>query len=299
MRPASTAALTALLSGVLAVPAAAEPVPAPEAIRTISAACLDSQVALLAGGSVTTSTTRLALTPQRFQVGGVSIDRVVAADAGTYGAITASGLRMKDRKKALGYLKRPRARWWVNAGRFETPAQGWSASFEQARDAVLTIPESCSEVLQSVSGDSVDLTGNTWTFTGASHDPITILSTGDGRLSQLADMSIDYSVPALVVPSRAVPFRAWQKASQAASLDRVLRTLAKQVAGVVNSGEPTVPAIEEAAGAALQADRVVPIKVRQLRKGSLLYARNPYTKAYHAWRVYLKKGRAVARRVAP
>jgi hypothetical protein len=67
----------------------------------------------------------------------------------------------------------------------------------------------------------------------------------------------------------------------------------------VNAGQANLETIDAAVRAALPTDRVVPVRTRQLRAGTLLFSRNPYTKAYHAWRVYLKDGEALAKRVAP
>jgi hypothetical protein len=78
-----------------------------------------------------------------------------------------------------------------------------------------------------------------------------------------------------------------------------MRELTRQVARDVNAAGPGVAAIDAGVRAAVPADRVVPLKVRALRKGVLIHARNPYSGTYHAWRVYLKAGQAIARKVAP
>jgi hypothetical protein len=68
---------------------------------------------------------------------------------------------------------------------------------------------------------------------------------------------------------------------------------------VASTVDPDPAAIDQAIRTYPDPARAVPLKVRTLRRGSLIYGRNPYTKTYHAWRVYLKSGEALARRVAP
>ena len=69
-----------------------------------------------------------------------------------------------------------------------------------------------------------------------------------------------------------------------------MKQISRAVAASVNASGPNVAAIDAATRAAVPTDRVVALKVRQLRRGVLIYGRNPCTKTYHAWRIYLKSG---------
>ncbi len=290
------AALTALVG---AGPGIADTVALPEALQAVTSACTAARVALVAnGGSLTSSGAVKVFAGARFEVDDSSGQRVVDSQAGTFGSLAGSGVSGKTRKKALAYLGQPGAAWWVNAGRFQTDALGWSASFEQARDGALPVDGSCAQALDGAF-DEVERTGNSWTFNVAMQGPVTVVIDSEGRLAQGWGFSFDYSAREVTVPTGAIGYRGWRKASEAAGLRPTLRDLARQVASSVNSGEPDLQAIAEAARAAVPPDRVVAIKVRQLRAGTLLYARNPYTRTYHAWRVYLKNGMARATRVAP
>jgi hypothetical protein len=271
----------------------------PEALQTVTAACDSSRAALAAGGGSIVSPSSVKLFEAgRFEVDSGTVQRVVTAEDGTFGSIAAEGLPVRTRKKALGYLKRPGATWWVNAGRFESPVNGWSATFEQARDAQIGLDGTCAQPLAGAF-DEVERDGDAFTFVVPLADPVTVSLDGDGRLTRWADVVYDYAARSVTVPADAIGYRSWQKASQAASLRAELRLLAREVATGVNAGQADLEAIDAAARAALPTDRAVPVRIRKLRAGTLLYARNPYTKTYHAWRVYLKGGEALAKRVAP
>ncbi len=282
-----------------AAPVIAEPVALPEALQAVSSACAQSRTTLVTkGGSVTSTSAMKVFTDARFEVDDSAGQRVVDSQAGTFGSLAGSGVSGKIRKKALAYLDQPGAQWWVNSGRFLTDALGWSATFEQARAAALPVDGSCAQALDGAF-DEVERVANTWTFSLALEGPVTIVIDSDGRLAQGWGLSFDYAARDIGLPTDAIGYRGWRKASEAAGLRPTLRELARGIAATVNAGEPDLEAIAEASRAAVPTDRVVAIKVRQLRAGTLLYARNPYPKTYHAWRVYLKNGQARATRVAP
>lgn len=301
MRQAPFVGATVLLTGLCVAPAAAGPVAIDDALQVVSRACADSHAAIAAdGGSMVTATVQVRLAPGRFEVSAPGGSRIADAATGTYGLISDDGLRGKDRRAALRYLKRPAATHWLNAGRFEAGGQ-WTATFESARDAVLSLDGSCAQELGG-SADPVEHNGDTWYFTGPA-GTITVGLDGSGRLVQWSGGGVDrqfsYTAQDVVLPTRTVPYTGWTRASQAASLNSTMRTLSRDVAAQVNAGTPTIAAIDAAIRAGIPAGRAVPLKVRQLRRGILVYGRNPYTGTYHAWRVYLKKDTAVARRVAP
>lgn len=299
MRGAWIAGAALLLSATSAVPAAAASVGLPEALQAVTSACELSRAALASsGGSITAGPSVKRFEAGRFEVGSSSVQRVVVSDTGTFGSIAASGMPSRARKKALAYLKRPTATWWLHIGRFESPVLGWSATFDQARDSEIGLDGSCAQSLDGAF-DEVEQVGDAFTFNLPFGEPVTVSIDSDGRLTGWADTAFDYAARSVTVPTSAIPYRSWQKASQAASLRAELRTVAREVATGVNSGRADLEAIDAAARAALPSERAVPIRTRRLRAGTLLYGRNPYTKTYHAWRVYLKDGKALAKRVAP
>ena len=298
MRKAAVAVTIALLGGASVAPAHADTVPLDQALQAVSQACTASAAALAEGGSIVRSTSTVTLAPGRFDVTGATTNRVVLADTGTFGAIADDDVRPKDRRKALRYLKRPKATWWLNSGRFDSPAQGWAATFEQSRVAAVAIDGACTQSLDGAF-DEVQRDGSTWTFTVPPQGSVVVVTDGQGRLLSWDDTQFSYSAQTVTAPTGALTFASWQKASQAASLNDTLRALTRQVAADVNADEPTLAAIDATTRAALPTQRAVPLKVRQLRNGVLVFGRNPYSKTYHAWRVYLKSGKAVARKVAP
>lgn len=286
-----------LLTAVCA-PAVAAPVPLPEALESVTAACAATTTALTTvGGRAVDGDSSVAVTGGRYAVSGPGANRVAIAGEGTFGAVADDGLRAKDRRAALRYIKRPGATWWLNPGAFWSPAAGWSATLDDAVRAALPLSATCAQDLAAA--DSVDRDGSRWVFTLPGQGPFVVVTDGQGRLSQFGALAVTYGAQSIAAPSGAVAFAAWQKASQAASLNSTMKQISRAVAESVNASGPNVAAIDAATRAAVPTDRVVPLKVRQLRRGVLIYGRNPYTKTYHAWRIYLKAGEAVARRVAP
>jgi hypothetical protein len=145
----------------------------------------------------------------------------------------------------------------------------------------------------------VERDGQRWVFTLPGPAQVSVVGDGQGRLAQFGAVSVSYGAQSIVAPTGAVGYAAWRKASEAASLNATMKDLSRTVAATVNADGATVAAIDAATRASVPTDRVVPLKVRQLRRGVLMYGRNPYTRTYHAWRIYVKNGDAVARRVAP
>ncbi|HQR79598.1 MAG TPA: hypothetical protein PLT68_05195 [Actinomycetota bacterium] len=290
----------ALLAGsVCATPAAADPVPLADSLVAIGNACRASRAALLGtGGTVSTGAERTVVSPAGFLQQRPAFNRVVVAGTGTYGMVADDGLGRLQLRRAWRYLHRPTTQWWFDAGRFWSPARGWAATFEQSRDAVVTVDETCGQSL-GAAVEPVDHSGDAWQFTIPGQAGVTVVTDGQGRLAAWADTRYEYGTPAVTAPSAAVSHLAWLKAAQAAALNADLRAMTREVARQVNASVPSVAAIDAAARATNPADRVVLVRVRQLRRGVLFHARNPYTRTYHAWRVYLKRGEAVARRVAP
>lgn len=299
MRPAQTAGVTMLLTVVCAAPAVADTVALPDALASVGASCAQTRAALLStGGRVIEQEQTVTLAGDRFAVVGPGTNRVAIAGDGTYGAMADDSLRRKDRRAALRYLKRPGATWWLNPGAFWSPASGWSASFEESAGAAVPIAATCAQDL-AAAVDPVVRDGQRWEFSIPGQGAVVVVEDAQGRLAQLGQVTAAYGVESVSAPPGAVAYAAWQKASQAASLNATMKQISTGVATTVNAGDPTVAGIDAATRAAVPTDRVVPVKVRQLRRGVLIYGRNPYTKTYHAWRIYLKGGEAVARRVAP
>ncbi len=291
MRTAAVLAGTLLLG---AAPAAAEPVGTTAAGQQAAQACESGRQALLAtGGSVSSPSGQDLFAPGRFTTTG----RVVIESAGTYGAIADEPLLARERRAALRYLKRPAAAWWLRAGVFATSDQGWAATYEQARAAAVTFDGTCAQVLAAASG--VQAVTNGWVFTLPDGTAVSATVDDMGRLTSLGDLTVDYEAVTVPTPRGAVGYLRWRRASEAASLNSTMRMLTREVASQVNAGPPTIAAIDAAIRAAIPVDRAVALKVRQLRRGVLVHGRNPFTGTYHAWRVYVKKDTAVARRVAP
>lgn len=263
-RTAATATALAV-TVVAALPAAAEPI-------AIDAACQATRDALAGGGTAG----EVVFAGQRWRAGSQIVD-----SSGTYGLIAGEGLRAKDRKAALRYLKVPDATAWFDAGRF--PGQNYA----QARLQAIGLPEDCARA----AGLFLSRSGSTYQYANLS-----VTLDDAGRIVQWANLNFTYGPQTVDLPAPVVSFGKWQRASQAASLNATMRTIARTVAG-------SVPADPEAIAASLRsyADpvRAVPLKVRTLRAGALLYGRNPFTKTYHAWRVYVKDGTLAAKRVAP
>ncbi|HNE88624.1 MAG TPA: hypothetical protein PK902_04705 [Actinomycetota bacterium] len=298
MRPALISGVTMLLTAVCAAPAVAVPVPLPEALESVTAACASTSSALTSvGGRAVDGDSSVAVTGDRFAVSGPGTNRVAIAGEGTFGAVADDGLRPKDRRAALRYIKRPGATWWLNPGAFWSPAAGWSATFDDAARAAVPLSATCAQDLAAA--DSVDRDGSRWVFTLPGEGPFVVVTDGQGRVTRFGAIAITYGAQSITAPAGAVSFAAWQKASQAASLNSTMKQISRAVAASVNASGPNVAAIDAATRAAVPTDRVVALKVRQLRRGVLIYGRNPYTKTYHAWRIYVKGGEAVARRVAP
>ncbi|MFN8184354.1 MAG: hypothetical protein U0R23_08035 [Candidatus Nanopelagicales bacterium] len=291
MRTAAVLTVTLLVGGA---PAAAEPVDPSAAAQLVAQACQSARQALLAtGGSVSSGSAQVSLGVGRFATSG----RVVIETSGTYGAIADEGLLPRERRAALRYLKRPAAAWWLRGGAFTTAEQGWAATYEQARADVVPLDGTCAQGLASAVGVQAGPTG--WVFTMPDSTTVTVGVDAEGRLLSLNDLTVDYQSVTIATPRGAVAYGKWRRASEAASLNSTMRTLGRGVAAQVNADAATIAAIDAAIRAAIPADRSVPLRVRQLRRGVLVYGRNPYSGVYHAWRVYLKKDTAVARRVAP
>lgn len=279
MRHTGPVAAAGLLLGLGVHPAQADPV-------GIDVACRVTTDALEGGGTVTSGEGAVGVAGTRLRVGARVID-----PTGTYGLVSADGLRTKDRKAALGYLGSPRATSWFAAGRFPTTA-GWVTSYEQARQEAIGLPADCTAVAGpyvSGSGPTVQYERLTVTLDDAGRIALWDAG-GDALTFTYGPQTID------LPPAPRVAYSRWQRASQAASLDATMRAIARQAATSVVA-DPA--AIEAALEAAVDPGRVVPLRLRELRQGTLIYARNPYTRTYHAWRVYVRDGEVRARRVAP
>ncbi len=299
MRPALVVGATMLLSAVCAAPAAADNVPLPDALAAVDVSCAQTRAALLSsGGQAVDAQKTVTMAVDRFAVTGPGTNRVSIAADGTYGALADDNLRVRDRKAALRYLKRPGATWWLNPGVFWSPTAAWASSFEDSAGAALPIAENCAQELTSAA-DPVVRDAQRWEFTIPGQGAVVVVQDAPGKLTQFGPVAVSYAVQTISAPSGAVAYSSWQKASQAASLNSTMKQISRSVAVAVNAGDPTVAGIDAATRAEVPTDRVVALKVRQLRRGVLVYGRNPYTKTYHAWRIYLKGGEAIARRVAP
>lgn len=271
MRRFAIPGVTVVLLGLAVAPACAA--------VSLNDACANTIAALSSTGGTSGPT---VFAGSRFTSG----SRITDASAGTYGLIAGEGLSVKDRKAALGYLKTPRAKAWVNAGRYY--GTGWTDSYPSALAQVAGLPADCA----AAAGGLLSQSGNTYTYANVSVD-ITA-----GAVTRWGNTSFTFGAQNLPLPQgETVSYAEWLKASQAASLNATLRTITRTVAQTV--AEPTPEAIDVLLRASVDPNRAVPLRIRGLRAGSLLSGRNPYTKTYHAWRVYLKDGTPVARRVAP
>ena len=212
--------------------------------------------------------------------------RITDSSAGTYGLIAGEGLSPRDRKAALGYLKKPSAKAWLNAGKFY--GTGWADSYQSAVAQVVGLPVDCA----AAAGGLLSQSGDTYTYANVSVD------IDGGAVIRWGNLSFTFGAQNLAAPGGTpISYAAWLKASEAASLNATMRAITRSVAATVT--EATPEAIDAQLRAAIDPNRAVPLQVRMLRAGSLLSGRNPYTKTYHAWRVYLKDGTPVARKVAP
>lgn len=293
-----------VLLGLIGAPAAVEPAAATdsrsadEAVAAINTACRLSLDALVSGGGSVSGPVEVTVTAGRFTRLLEGRTLVMDEATGTYGSMTDTGLGGRAFAVARRYLDRPRATHWLKRRSFPAASEsGWTPLFDGARSEVLGLADDCAVGLARPE-DVVSRDGNTWTFGTTS---VTLDDTG--RLVEWVEpgrvRTFSYGARSVALPGGTVSYRRWTKASEAASLNATLRMTARQTARSVNAGVASAEAIEEALAVAVEVRRVVPLRVRQLRKGSLLYARNPYTNAYYAWRVYLNNGKAVARRVAP
>lgn len=264
-------AATVLLVGTAAVPAAAEPV-------SLNDACA-ATLAILAntGGSNDAA----IFAGSRFSVG----NRVIAAD-GTYGIISQE-LTVRERKAALKYLGATSAvQSWFNEGSYF--GTEWNDSYAAALAQASGLPADCA----AAAGPLTSSNGSTYYYANATVDIVDGAVTGwDGNAFTFGPQQL--ALP----PGPSVAYAVWRKPAEAASLNSTLRTMSRSV--VQELVEPTPRSIDARMRAVVDPDRAVPIRVTTLRKGALASARNPYTKTYHAWRVYLKRGEAVARKVAP
>lgn len=258
-------AAAALVAGLGILPAAAEPV-------SIDAACQATRDALTTGGTAGD----VVFAGQRWQAGSVIVDA-----SGTYGLIAGEGLRTKDREAALRYLKAPGATAWFDAGRF--PGQ----TYAQARQQATGLPADCA----AAAGLFLSRSGSSYQYANA-----TVILDDAGRIASWSNLAFTYGPQTVDLPAPVVPHAKWLRASQAASLNATMRTIARTVAG---SATPDPAAIAASLRTYADPARAVPLKVRTLRAGALLYGRNPFTRTYHAWRVYVKDGTVAAKRVAP
>jgi len=294
---------SAFIMGASLAPAAADEVSADEALKAIGAACKQSRESLVVGGDAELSDgSRAVVSESRLQAVWSGRTRLIDAVTGTYGPLSEAGLTRNQQRAALRYLKRPSATHWLRRGVIESPASGLVTTFERAREDVAGLAEDCTRM---IAGAAVATrAGRTWQFVDpGSGESTTIVLDDAGRLvtwtGPAGQRSWAYGPRTVDLPDRVVGYAAWRKAAAAASLNVILRTIARSAAATANAATPTVDAIGAAVRVLTVQPRAVRVKVRQLRKGTLVYARNRYTKTYHAWRVYLKGERAVARRVAP
>jgi hypothetical protein len=278
MRHVSLVGATGLLLGLVAAPAHADPV-------ALDAACRSTSEALSAGGVVTSGGGTLTVAGTRLRIGSRLID-----PSGTYGLLAGEGVRAKDRRAALAYLRAPRATAWVLEGRYPT-ATGWGTSYEQARQEAIGLPADCI----AAAGGLVSRSGPTYQY-----EQVTVTLDAAGRLTTWSTVAeqrtFAYGTQSLDLPARPVAYARWQRASQAASLNATMRTVAR---GVAASADADPAAIDAALRTAIDPGRAVPLRLRELRSGTLIFARNPYTGTYHAWRVYVRDDEVRARRVAP
>ena len=94
MRPAQISGVTMLLTAVCAAPAVAAPVPLPEALESVTAACASTRSALTTvGGRAVDGGSSVAVTSDRYAVSAPGTNRVAIAADGTYGAVADDGLR--------------------------------------------------------------------------------------------------------------------------------------------------------------------------------------------------------------
>lgn len=259
---------------LLAAPASAQAAPV-----SLDAACAQTRTLL----STTGGTNGAAVfAGRRFEVGA----KVVDEGSGTYGLIADEGLRRKDRVNALNYLNIPRAKVWHHPDSYF--ANGWVSSFDDALDLATGLPRQCGVA----AGGLLSQSGSTFTYANVSVEIV------NGTVTRWGDTRFQFGPRTVRVPDgQQVAYAGWLKASQAASLNATMRTISRTVAASLD--DPTGAQIEQALVAAIDPDRAVPLRVRSLRSGALIWARNPYTKTYHAWRVYLRDGEPIARRVAP
>lgn len=271
MRRTAIPAATVLLFGLAAVPATAAPV-------SIADACAATIAKLATTGGTNGSA---VFAGSRFSVGNL----VVVEDDGTYGDITQE-LTPRERKAAYKYLKyHADATSWGRSGWYFGTT--WNDSYSVALAQASGLPADCA----AAAGPLISQAGNTYTFTNASVDIV------DGSLTRWDDISFTLAAQQVdLPPGPTMPYSAWQRPSEAASLNSTLRSITRTVAQTVT---PTRAGIMAALRAEIDPDRAVPLRLHRLRQGGLVSGRNPYTKTYHAWRVYLKNGTPIARKVAP
>jgi hypothetical protein len=252
--------------------------PAPATV-SLNEACAATLAALGSNGGTSGAT---VFAGSRFTSG----SRITDAQAGTFGMIAGEGLSAKDRKEALGYLGKPTATAWLNSDSFY--GTSWVDSYEAALAQVAGLPADCA----AAAGGLLSQSGVTYTYANVSID------IESGAVTRWGTTSFTFGAQNLPLPQGTpVAYTSWLKASQAASLNATLRAITRTVAQTVP--EPTKEAIDALLRTSVDPARAVPLRIRQLRAGSLLSGRNPFTKTYHAWRVYLKDGQPVARKVAP
>ncbi len=217
-------------------PATADTGTASDAVAQINTACSTSYDVLVNGGGAVDGPVDLVVSPGRLAVGSQGAGLVLDSATGTYGALSDSGLSVRKRARALRYLKRSDATHWLNRGVFPDQQSGWTASYEQARDALLDIGSDCADGL---AGQSFTRVGDTWRFATA-----TVSVDEAGRLGAWEEQGIErrftYAVRSIDLPERTVSFARWARASQAASLNAILRTLGRQIATTVSESPATV-----------------------------------------------------------
>lgn len=272
MRRIATPVATVVLLGLVAAPSSAQTV-------SLNAACAATLSTLATVGGTTDSA---IFAGPRFSV----TNRIIDSVEGTYGVLTQEPVTPTERKAALKYLGAPRAQAWINAGRFY--GTEWGGSYPQALAAASGLPQDC----EGAAGPLVSVAGTTYTYANVTVEIVA------GAVSRWGDLAFTIGPQQLQIPpGPLVSFADWAKASQAASLNTTLRSMTRTVAQTAT--DPTPTRLYRQLREAVEPDRAVPLRVHKLRQGGLVSGRNPYTKTYHAWRVYLKNGTPIARKVAP
>ena len=237
---------------------------------------------------------------------------------GTFERIDSQSPDPRNKRRALTYLNKPGARYWIRPNRYFSVGLGayvvdaWAA----LRDTWLRVSPPCGDPAATSADRVVDSSGYTWTLERLRrrlHGAQRLAGGRAGRLirseilhvhpsgsvAQMSGSAYAYGAPAFTnVPTRqqAVTYKQWSKAYSAASINADLRNQARAVARDVNvNGPRSVAQIRQQ----MRALTEPPIRVRTVAGGALIHRTNPYTGTYHAWQVVLRSGRAAAIKVAP